>query len=54
MPNDVLTMTETAEKAKVSKRTVERWISSGVLPVVRVGRIRRVRVTDLEALLSPT
>ena len=37
----------------VSPRTLERWIASGRLPVVRVGRVRRIRRSDLEALMSP-
>jgi excisionase family DNA binding protein len=52
MPIELLTTKQTAEESTVSERTVERWISSGLLPVVRVGKVRRVRRADLEALLA--
>lgn len=51
--SDLMRTQEAVLEAKVSRRTLERWIASGLLPVVRVGGVRRVRRSDLEALLSP-
>lgn len=41
-----------AEAVQVSEKTVRRWIKSGLLPVVRVGRIVRVRRMDLDRLME--
>lgn len=53
MTDELLTTKEGRSQAKVSERTFERWIADGVLPVVRVGKVRRVRQSDLDALLTP-
>ncbi len=47
-----LTIPEVAETLQVSQRTVFRWMSEGLLPVVRVGKITRIRQADLEAFLQ--
>jgi len=47
-----LTIPEVAETLQVSHRTVFRWMSEGLLPVVRVGKITRIRQADLEAFLQ--
>jgi excisionase family DNA binding protein len=46
---ELYTTGEVARLCKVSQRTVQIWIRSGELPVVRYGRILRVRETDLAA-----
>jgi excisionase family DNA binding protein len=43
---ELLTLTEVAEKLRVSRRTVERLIAAGRIRPTRVGR--RVLVTDRE------
>jgi excisionase family DNA binding protein len=49
----LLTIPEVAEQLRVSKRTVERLISAGRIPVVRVASQRRfVRRTDLESYVE--
>lgn len=53
MPEELLTTIEAATFCKVSPRTLERWIASGLLPVVRVGKVRRIRASDLRTLLTP-
>lgn len=45
---------EAAGYIGVTRRTVDRWISTGRLRAYRVGsRTVRIRVTDLEAFLQP-
>jgi excisionase family DNA binding protein len=43
------TTAEVSQLCKVSQRTVQIWIRSGALPVVRYGRIVRIRESDLAA-----
>lgn len=50
---DLLTVDETAQMLKVNSITVRRFIASGRLPAVRVGRRVRVRREEIEALLVP-
>jgi excisionase family DNA binding protein len=45
----LFTTQEVAEIFRVSQRTVEKWVSAGVLPGKRIGRVFRVRQADLEA-----
>jgi excisionase family DNA binding protein len=45
-----LTIGEAAKVARVSRRTMQRWVRDGVLPSVAVGRVRRVRRSDLSRL----
>jgi excisionase family DNA binding protein len=45
----LFTTAEVSQLCKVSQRTVQIWIRSGQLPVVRYGRILRVREADLAA-----
>jgi excisionase family DNA binding protein len=47
----LLTMPEVAEELSCSLATVKRRVRSGALPVVRDGRIVRVRTSDLERYL---
>lgn len=49
----LLTVVETAERLRVSERTVRRLISSGVLPAVQLRRRVAIRVDadELERLL---
>lgn len=42
-----LTLNEAAVELHVSRRTVQRWVASGILPAVKVGSVRRVRRADL-------
>jgi excisionase family DNA binding protein len=45
-----LTVNEAAALLRVSHVTIRRWIWSGKLPAIRVGRILRIRQADLEQL----
>ena len=51
MTEALLTLTQVADELACSVATVKRRVSSGVLPVVRDGRLVRVRVVDLERYL---
>ncbi len=51
MPDEFLTVTESAKVAKVAGRTIRRWVDSGRLAGVGAGRLLRVRRADIEALL---
>ena len=56
-PIILLSVAEVAARASVSTRTVKRWITSGLLPAVRLPSPKgkghlRVRLNDLEALLA--
>lgn len=47
-----LTVHEAASRLRVSDLTVRRWIWSGKLPAIRVGRGLRIQQSDLENLLQ--
>ena len=47
LPELMLTVLETAEVLKVSKSHVKKLIAAGTVPSVKVGRCRRVRMSDL-------
>ena len=46
------TISDVAERLRVSARTVRRWIEGGHLPVHRVGGIVRIAESDLRAFLA--
>jgi excisionase family DNA binding protein len=46
-----LTVEEVAELVRVSRMTVYRWVRSGDLPAVRVGRSFRIPQDSLDAFL---
>ena len=43
-----LTVKEAAEYLRVSERTVRRWAAENMIPSVKIGGARRVRVPDNE------
>ena len=51
--DDSLVSSEVIEMAKISRRTLERWVADGKLPAVKIGGFgaRRYRRSDVEALL---
>jgi excisionase family DNA binding protein len=52
-PQDqLLTPVEAAARLKISRLTVGDWLRSGKLKGVKVGRLWRVRESDLEAFLK--
>jgi len=47
----LLTIPEVAARMRVSTRTVSRWIASGELVCIRIGRVVRVPAEDVDALM---
>lgn len=52
LPEPLLTIEQTADALNMSPETVRRRIKSGQLPVIRDGRIVRVRPADLRAYIA--
>jgi excisionase family DNA binding protein len=52
-PPDWMTVGQVAEHLQVSRVTVWRWIRSGHLSGVRVGRVRRISRSSLSRLVRP-
>lgn len=50
---ELLTVQETARLLKVSTITIRRYIASGRLPAVKVGRVVRVRREAIDQCLEP-
>jgi excisionase family DNA binding protein len=51
---EFLTVTEVADRLRVTERFIRRLIASGELEAVKVGsRVIRIRSADIDALLSP-
>lgn len=50
---DLLTVYEAAAELRLNPKTVRRYIESGRLPAVRIGRRLRIERTALEALARP-
>jgi excisionase family DNA binding protein len=46
-----LTVHEVAGRLRVSEPTIRRWIAAGRLPATRVGRLLRIKESDLNGLL---
>lgn len=51
-PKDLLTPEEAAARLKISRVTVGDWLRSGKLKGVKVGRLWRIRESDLETFLK--
>ena len=52
LPDLMLTVKETASRLKISPSHAKRLIATGEVPSVKVGRCRRVRLTDLGAYID--
>ena len=51
-PLETLTVRQAAALLHVSRPTVEKYIKSGELPSLAIGRCRRIRRADLEVFLE--
>ena len=49
---EFMTPEELANYLKVNRMTVYRWISQGLIPYYELGRLKRVRRSDLETFLA--
>lgn len=52
MAPPLLTVDDAAAYAKVSTKTVRRWIDAGDLPALRLGKLLRIRPEDLARFLE--
>lgn len=50
--DQLLTLSQVADRLQVSMSTLHRRIKAGELPTVRIGRSLRVRPEDLEAYIE--
>jgi excisionase family DNA binding protein len=48
-PKLLLTVTEAAARLGIGRTLMYELITTGTIPSVRLGRLRRIRTTDLEA-----
>lgn len=49
--SELLTVAEVAERLRLGKRTVERFVATGEIPSVKVGRRRLVYLESVERFL---
>ena len=52
MSDELLTVSEVAERLRISSMTIYRWIEEGRLPAMQIGKQYRVRVADLDEILE--
>jgi excisionase family DNA binding protein len=53
MKNEGLyTVDEVAAMFKVSKSTIRSWRHKGILPIIKVGRAVRVRLSEIERIMA--
>jgi len=50
--NQLLTVKQTAELLACTEAAIRKWIYQRRLPVVKVGRLTRLRLSDVEALIA--
>jgi len=50
--DQLLAVSEVAKRFSVSDQTIYRWIDDGILPVVKVRRLLRIRSSDVDRLLD--
>ena len=48
----MLTLKEVAEGVKVNERTVYRWVVNGELPAYKLGKIWRVKPSELDLWIN--
>jgi excisionase family DNA binding protein len=48
----VLTVPQAAEHFQVCRRTIENWMERGHLPYYRIGRVVRIKLSEVEAWWS--
>jgi excisionase family DNA binding protein len=52
MCDQLLTVSEVAERLRISSMTIYRWIEEGRLPAMQIGKQYRVRAGDLDEILE--
>lgn len=53
LTDDYLTISQVAERLKVTRQTVSRWISQGIIEGERIGREVLLKKSDIEPLRCP-
>lgn len=48
---EFLTTRELAKRAKVTERTIQNWTADGIIPSLKIGRIRRYLWSEVRAAL---
>jgi excisionase family DNA binding protein len=51
-PKEFLSVKELSELLGVTDRTAWNWIGEGIVPSIRVGGVRRIRRSDVEAMFD--
>lgn len=46
------TISEATKVVHVSQRTLHKWIASGQLPIIKIGKVARIDVKDLEEFMQ--
>lgn len=49
---NLLTVDEACRILKISRKTLYRWLSSGVIPYCKIGKTIRIKHEDLQALIE--
>jgi putative molybdopterin biosynthesis protein len=52
MQDDLLTLSEVAERLRLSKLTVWRYVKEGRLPAYKIGRDLRIKSSELETYIE--
>ncbi len=52
MPPDLLSIAQVAERRSVTEAAVRKWLAQRRLPVVKLGRLTRLRACDLEDVVT--
>jgi excisionase family DNA binding protein len=47
-----LTPEEAAEYLKVTRRTIDRWIADGTIKASKIGRVVRIKRSEIDRILS--
>jgi excisionase family DNA binding protein len=50
--DELLMVSEIAERLRITSMTIYRWIEEGRLPAMQIGKQYRVRAGDLDAMLE--
>jgi excisionase family DNA binding protein len=51
-PQEYMTRAELAKELRVGERTVDSWVSRGVLPCIRIGRVTRFHRATVQDYLK--
>jgi excisionase family DNA binding protein len=52
MTDELLTVPEVAERLRMTRMTIYRWIEEGKLPALQIGKHYRIREADLDEAIE--